>query len=127
MAVVSLSHPLWVLQSPAIGRRETISIRFPNAPPRTFDVLLATADQRSWHTAIAIGKLRVPQSVLGLHQSLRREQLMVSASSPVHFRDVLETGPIEVFVGSSVRELASDAAPHQQLASGTTQLVFEVK
>lgn len=127
MAVVSLSHPLWVLHSPAIGRRETISIRFPNALPRTFDVLLATADTRSWHIAIAIGKLRVPQPVLALHQTLRREQAMVSVRGPVHFRDVLESGPIEVFVGSSVRELASDAAPHQPLMPGATQIVFDVK
>jgi len=128
MAVVSLSHPLWVLHSPEITRRETISIRFPNTPPpRTFDVLLATADTRSWYIGIAIGKLRVPQPVLALHQTLRRGQTMVSVRSPVHFRDVLESGPIEVFVGPSVRELASDNAPHQPLLPGATQVVFDVK
>jgi len=117
MAVVSRSHPLWVAHSPAITRRETISIRFPTAPLRTFDVLLSTADTRSWLIGLAIKELRVPPAVLALHQTLRREQTMVRANSPLHFRDVLETGPIDVILGETV----------QRLAPGVTQVVFDVK
>lgn len=127
MAVVSLSHPLWVLHSPAITRRETISIRFPNAPIRAFDVSRAIVDQRTWHIGIALGGVRVPQPVLVLHQTLRRQQTFIRGGGPLHVRDVLESGPIEVILGSTVQELASEAAPHQRLLPGATQVVFDVK
>lgn len=118
MAVVTLSHPLWVLHSPEIGRRDTISIRFPNGVARAFDVTLTAADRRTpWTAGLVIGGLRVPPLVLASHQSLRREQVTLRAGGVVHFRDVLETGPIEVTLGEMV----------QRLVPGATQIAFDVQ
>jgi len=107
MAVVSLSHPLWVLHSPAIDRRETITIRFPDAPVRSFGVSIATSNQRnSWHVGVAIGGVRVPQPALAIHQALRRELTVMRAGKSLQFRDLLATGPIDVILGPTVEELS---------------------
>ena len=112
MAVVSLSHPLWVLHSPSIERRDTITIQFPNAPVRTFTASLETADTRSmWFLALAIGGVRVPYSVLDLHQKLRREQTFLRAGMQRVFRDVLATGPIDVILGPGAGEIVIRLAP----------------
>ena len=107
MAVVSLSHPLWVLRSPAIDRRETIALRYPDAPVRSFGVSIATPDQRhSWHVGVAIGGVRVPQPALAIHQALRRELTVVRAGKPLQFRDLLFIAPIDVILGPTVEELS---------------------
>ena len=119
MTVVSASHPLWVLRSPAIGRREAIALRFPVAPVREFDVRAAA----NWHVGIEIGGLRVPQPLFVLHQSLRqvdRQPAMVSSAKPLHVRDLLATGPIDVLLTSSTMEEIA----RQRLAPDATSVVF---
>ncbi|HJQ37348.1 MAG TPA: hypothetical protein VKB93_09425 [Thermoanaerobaculia bacterium] len=118
MTVVSASHPLWVLRSPAIGRRESIALRFPAAPAREFDVRAAA----SWHVGIEIGGLRVPQPLFVLHQSLRqvgRDVGMVSPAKPLHVFALLATSPIDVLLTSPAEEIA-----RQRLAPEATVVVF---
>lgn len=105
MCVVSSSHPLWVLRSPAVERRETIELRYPDAPSRSFDLSLATTDPRSWFVAIVVGGVRIPQPVLTQHQLLRREASVVRAAAAMHVRDILVIGAIDVILGPSVEEV----------------------
>jgi hypothetical protein len=118
MTVVSASHPLWVLRSPAIDRRESIALRFPAAPVRELDVRA----NANWYVGIEIGGLRVPQPLFALHQSLRqvdRQPAMVSGAKPLHVRDLLATGPIDVLLTSLTEEIA-----RQRLAPDATSVVF---
>ncbi|HEV7921188.1 MAG TPA: hypothetical protein VGR02_10420 [Thermoanaerobaculia bacterium] len=142
MAVVSASHPLWVLHSPATERRGSINLRFPSAPAVAFDVWLAAAvlPSATRHIGVVIGGLRVPQPVLAQHQTLHRDPPLLHAAGPQHFRDLLATGPIEVLYGPTPEEVASRArsmdffalpqfadAPRQRLVPGTSDVVFAVR
>lgn len=111
MSVVSQSHPLWVLRAPKTERRETINLRFPEAPVAAFDVWLAAAvpPGQTRYIGLAIGGVRVPQPVLAQHQTLRRDPPLMRGAGPQHFRDLLATGPIEVILGPTVEELDSRA------------------
>lgn len=105
MTVVSLSHPLWVLRSPAIDRREAIALQFPKAPLRTFSVAVS---RDSWPIAVAIGGVRIPPPVLAMHQTLRRDAVLARAGKPMQIRDLLATGPIDVFLDTLTERLAPD-------------------
>ena len=142
MAVVSASHPLWVVRAPATGRRESISLRFPDAPAAAFDVWLAASVRpaETRYIGVVIGGIRVPQPALAQHQSLRRDPPLMRGSGPQHFRDLLATGPIDVLLGPREEEVASRArgldlfalpqfadVPRERLAPGATDVVFAVR
>ncbi|MFL6247297.1 MAG: hypothetical protein ACJ74H_14795, partial [Thermoanaerobaculia bacterium] len=111
MTVVSRSHPLWVLRMPAIGPKQSLELRFPDAPVREFEVKIKDVEPRTiTPIGIMIGDLNVPSGALWHHQQLRDLEANV-------FRDILETGPIEVFVGD-------DQSRRQRLGPGVTELVF---
>lgn len=114
MAVVSASHPLWVLRAPATEGRESLSLRFPGAPAVAFDVWRAEAGE-ALPTGVIIGGVRVPRPVLAQHQALRRDPPLLRGSGPQHFRDLLATGPIDVVLGDG---------PPQRLEPGTSDVVF---
>lgn len=117
MAVVSASHPLWVLRALATGDRDAITLRFPDAPAAAFDVWLAASvpSNETHHVGIEIGGVRVPQPVLEQHQTLRRDPPLLRGAGPQHFRDLLATGPIDVLLGPTLR---------QRLKPGMTDVVF---
>ena len=142
LAVVSASHPLWVLRAPATEARGGITLRFPAAPAVAFDVWLAAAvlPHETRHIGIAIGGVRVPQPVLAQHQTLRRDPPHLRGSGPQHFRDLLATGPLDVLLGPLVEEVATGARtldvfalpkfanpPRERLEPGTADVVFTVK
>lgn len=139
MAVVSASHPLWVLRAPATERRQSITLRFPDAPPAAFDVWLAAAvpPAQTRYIGIAIGGIRVPQPVLAQHQTLRGDPPLLRGAGPQHFRDLLATGPIDVLLGPATEEVAAGArgmdifalpkfaeVPRQRVDSGMGDVVF---
>lgn len=139
MAVVSASHPLWVLPAPETERRQSLSLRFPDAPSAAFDVWLAASvpPHQTRYIGMAIGGIRVPQPALALHQTLRRAPPLLRGAGPQHFRDLLATGPIDVILGPMSEEVASRAqhmdifafpqfadSPRQRVEPGTTDVVF---
>jgi hypothetical protein len=140
MTVVSQSHPLWISRAPAIDRRETFEVRFPDAASREFDVAVEGADRRDARfIGVAIGGLRVPQPALQHHQALRRLAATVRGPGPLRVRDIAETGPIDVILGPTAVEVSSRAlamdvfalpqfanAPHKPLAAGATAIVFTI-
>lgn len=141
MAVVSLSHSLWVLRAPSVERRQTIELRFPDRPAREFDVVVRGADRRdSRHIGVVIGGVRAPQPALRQHQFLRGLTPVVRGVGPLRIRDIAETGPIDIILGPAVEEVSSRAggmdffalaafgdAPRQRLAPGATSIVLELK
>lgn len=107
MAVVSRSHPLWVVRSPAVERHQAIKVRYPNAPVRNVTVGLATANRRdSWHIGFVIGGVRVPPPVFAMHQAMRKEPAFARGDQQLQVRDLLETGPIEVLLGPTTAEFS---------------------
>jgi hypothetical protein len=139
MAVVSASHPLWVLRSPATEGRDSIGLAFPNVPAAAFDVWLSAAvpPAVTRYVGVSIGGVRVPQPVLAQHQTLRNARPLLRGSGPQPFRDLLATGPIDVLLGPTIEEVAARArtmdlfalpqfanAPRRRLEPGTTDVVF---
>ena len=139
MAVVSTSHPLWVLRAPDTDRRESITLRYPDAAPVAFDVWLSAAmpPNESRYVGVAIGGVRIPQPALVHHQDLRDDQNFLRGAGPLHIRDLLATGPIEVLLGPTVEEGASRGrpldifaldqyanVPRERLQPGTTDVAF---
>jgi hypothetical protein len=140
MAVVSASHPLWVLRAPASERRQSLSLAFPGAGTAAFDVWLASAAPaaESRYIGIAIGGVRVPQPALAEHLTLRRLAPLLRGSGPHPIRDLLATGPIEVLRGPRVEDVDGRwrgidlfaltqfaDAPRTRLVPGTTDVVLE--
>ena len=140
MAVVSASHPLWVVRAPATEGRETIGLKFPVAPAVAFDVWRADAvpADETRHVGVVIGGVRVPQPVLAQHQALRRDPPVLRGSGPQHFRDLLAAGPVEVLLGPVAEAVPSRArsldlfalpqfadVPRRRLEPGTSDVVFE--
>jgi hypothetical protein len=118
MTVVSRSHPLWVLRMPAIGPKQSLDLRFPDAPVREFDVKIKDVDPQALiPIGIAIGDLVVPSGALWQHQRLRDAEAYERGNRSVTFRDILQTGPIEVFTGD-------DQSRRERLGPGVTELVF---
>ncbi|HEX7154417.1 MAG TPA: carboxypeptidase-like regulatory domain-containing protein, partial [Thermoanaerobaculia bacterium] len=109
MAVVSASHPLWVLRAPTIERRQTINLVFPNAPVAAFDIWLsaAVASNETRHTALVIGGLLVPQTLFNEHQTLRSAPRLLRGSGPQPIRDILATAPIDVILGPISEEVTT--------------------
>ena len=140
MAVVSQSHPLWVLRSPAVERRQAIHLRFPTAPVRAFTAAVVTGYVSSWYIGLEIGGVRVPHPALTLHQSLRRDPTTVRAGVNMRIQDILATGPIDVILGPTTDEVTGPARgmdfyalpkfadrPKQRLAPDATLVMFEVR
>lgn len=142
MALVSASHPLWVLHAPATGRRESITLRFPSAPAVAFEVRLAASVPlgETRYIGLVIGGVRVPQPALTEHQNLRRDPTLLRGTGPLNFRELLATGAIDVLYGPVPEEVASRAramdffalpkfaeAPRQRLLPGASSVVFAVR
>lgn len=140
-AVVSLSHPLWVTRAPDIGPRDAFTLRFPDGPVRAFEVTIRNADARDHrHIGLIVGGVRIPQPVLQQHQALRRLPATIRGAGPLQFRDIAETGSIDVALGPEDEEVTNRmrgmdffalpqfaAAPRQRLMPGGTSVVFESK
>jgi hypothetical protein len=139
MAIVSASHPLWVLRTPAIERRASLNLRFPDAPVVAFNVQLTAARSSSElrYIGVMIGGIRVPHPVLAQHQDLRNEHDLLRGVGPQHFRDLLATGPIDVLLGPVREEVDRRMrildifaleqyakVPRQRLEPGMTDVVF---
>jgi hypothetical protein len=117
MTVVSRSHPLWAWRMPDLAPRQTIEVRFPDATARTFDVTIEGADGAAMTPiGMSIGDLLVPAGALFQHQRLRGSQMSIRGNGSATFRDILETGPIEVFAGAP-------ASPRKRLMPGATEVV----
>ncbi len=139
MAVVSLSHPLWVLRAPAVANRQELVARFPDAAPRrAFAVLLRAGYRTGTFVGLVIGGVLVPHAALKVHQTLLELPYVVSIERLLNLRDIAETGPIDVLLGPTVNEVPtrgrpfdplllprSGDVPRQRLAPGMTQVVFE--
>lgn len=102
---VSRSHPLYVfaLQRP-IG--ESLEIRLPAEPLRSFDVVrAATATELGFYT-LAMGNLVIPMQVVTEYVGRRGLQSALPPGATSSMRDIIETGPISViFVpGAYLRE-----------------------
>ncbi len=140
MAVVSLSHPLWVRHSPDTRsgtRGQSFEVRFPDGAVRALEVSKGSANP---HTVTFIGLVIngviVPPSALRLHQTIRRLPATLSDLTPLPIRDLAETGPIDVILGPTVREIAVGAvsdvmllerfstAPHKRLGPGAKEVEF---
>ena len=122
MTIVSRSHPLWVLRMPALAPRQSLELRFPDAPVRELTVRLEGADARVMTPiGLAVGDLVVPSGALLAHQRLRGSSASILGDrrSFLPFRDILETGPIEVFAGPP-------DAPRKRLTPGITELVLSL-
>ncbi|HEX6083359.1 MAG TPA: carboxypeptidase-like regulatory domain-containing protein [Thermoanaerobaculia bacterium] len=139
LAIVSSSHPLWVLRSPATEGRDSISIAFPNVPAVAFDVWLSASvpPTMSRYVGVIIGGIRVPHPVLAQHQNRRDLPPLLRGSGPQSFRDLLGAGPIDVLLGPTIEEVATRArsmdlfalpqfanAPRKRLEPGTSDVVF---
>ncbi|HEX8411247.1 MAG TPA: hypothetical protein VF883_20475 [Thermoanaerobaculia bacterium] len=139
MAVVSASHPLWVIRAPATERRQTITLAFPLAPASSFDVWLAASvpPHETRYIGVAIGGLRVPQPALAHHQTIRKNPPLMRGSGPHPIHDLLATGPIDVLLGPTSDQVAPRAqsldlfalpqfanVPPARLAPGATDVVF---
>jgi hypothetical protein len=140
LAVVSQSHPLWALRSPAVARGGTMTLQFPNAQPRNFEVELRggpSSDNR--YIAIVVGGLRIPVPAFQQHATLRRMQTLVRNVRPLAVSDIAQTGPIEVILGPAYdvlpsRWLGTDffalpvfaSAPRGSLAPGAESVVLEL-
>jgi hypothetical protein len=130
-----------VLRSPAVERRETITLNFPQLPPRAFEVAVTAAVERSWHIGVVVGGVRVPQPALAMHLGLRREPAVARPSRPMRARDLLATGPIDVLLGPPTAEVTgrlmgvdfwalpqfSEPAARERLEPGTARVVFTPK
>jgi hypothetical protein len=140
MAVVSFSHPLWVVRTPKMGEeRQTFEIPFPVAPVREFDVEIRSREiGPATYIGIVIGGVPVPQAALRTHQMLRELEPLVFVGSSTTYRDILETGPIEVLRGPTVNQVPSRGrgfdplilpqsadVPRQWLLAGVGEIVFE--
>lgn len=105
MVVVSLTHPLWVLRAPPLSRRTTTLLKFPDAPSRTFDIMIpGVRPQTSTYVGIFVGNLRVPFAALLSHQTMRKLPAIVRGTSPLRIAELLETGTIEVVRGPRQEE-----------------------
>jgi hypothetical protein len=139
MAVVSSSHPLWVLRTPATERRASLTLRFPDAPVAAFNVRLTSARNSGElrYIGVTIGGVRVPQPVLEQHQHLRNERPLMQGTGPQHFRDLLATGPIDILLGPVAEEVDSRGrnidifaleqyakVPRQRVEGGMADVVF---
>lgn len=106
VAVVSASHPLWVTRSQETARNATMTLQFPNAPRRSFDVVLnggKSTDQR--YIALVIGGVRVPTLVFLAHANIRRADTFARNGRALIVNDIAQTGPIEIILGPSTDEL----------------------
>jgi hypothetical protein len=118
MTVVSRSHPLWILRMPQVAPRQTLDLRFPDAPARTFDVKVEGVEASAEHTiGVSVGGLVVPLGALSQHQRLRDGHLRIRGNRSETVHDILETGPIEVFTGAP-------EWPRTRLMPGVTELVL---
>jgi hypothetical protein len=122
MVVVSANHPLWITRMPQRARREKLEIRFPDgATARTFDIAVSSGDVRITRpVGLMIGGVPVPAAALQLHQSLRNLGAAVRVREPLRIRDIAETSPIDVFIGTN-----ADDAPKKRLEPGATRITFE--
>jgi hypothetical protein len=139
LAVISLSHPLWVARAPAMERHETFEVRFPAIAAREFDIRIPDVDREtSTYIGIYVGALRVPYAALRLHQSLRDLPSLVRGNATLHIRDLGETGPIDIVLGPTSADVPPRAgipdplalpqfatAPRKRLIPGVPMITLE--
>jgi hypothetical protein len=136
MAVTSFSHPLWVFRMPPVARRQTMELPFPMVPTRAFEV--SVANERATFIGLMIGGLLVPQVALRHHQMLRELPGFARSRHPMSFRDIAETGLIDILLGPANADTPSYGrvidplllsisakAPRKRLEPGVTTIAFE--
>lgn len=136
MAVTSFSHPLWVFRMLRVARGQTLELPFPMMPTRAFEVSVPRNDPR--FIGLRIGGLLVPQVALHHHQTLRELPSFARSRHPMPFRDILETGPIDILLGPLNADVPSYGrvidpfvlsmsanAPRKRLEPGVTKIAFE--
>ena len=108
LAVVSQSHPLWVVRSPEVARHGTMTLQFPAARTRAFDILVSGGKSTDAHyMSIVVGGLRIPVPAFQQHATLRRMQTLARNAQPLIVSDIAETGPVEVILGPTTEEVTS--------------------
>lgn len=141
MTVVSLSHPLWIAQAPAVEHGKPLEIRFPDAAPvREAEVWIPKFPPRlATLVGVSIGGLRVPAAAFAQHLALRGIQPLVRGAGPLAIPALAETGPIDILRGPSIQLLPTFAPADalavrefvaiasRRLAPGIDRVVFEGK
>lgn len=140
LAVVSLSHPLWVFRHRPSEPGERLQLRFPDAPARDFEVRIPSAHELEVrYIGVLVGGVILPQAALRLHQSLRNLSSTIRGTGPLPIRGIAEVGPIEVLPGPTLSEypariptdpmfrLPYATAPRVRLSPGATEVVLEPK
>jgi hypothetical protein len=141
MAIISLSHPLSVLHTPAVERGHSIEVHFPDGHGRSFEAFLVSADSSEERfVGLVVAGVRVPLSALRAHQQLRHLGTTIKPSVSLPIRDLAETGPIDVILGPTILEVDSRSrgmdvftspryadAPRLRLQSGATQIFLDPK
>jgi hypothetical protein len=134
MAVVSLSHPLWIVPAPLVERGKPLEVRFPDSVPvrEAYVAIPGNPPRVGTLVGLIIGGLRVSPAALALHQNLRNESFFVRGAGPLAIRDLAETGPIDVLRGVSVIVMIrapGDFVPtaKKRLEQGHNAVVFDGK
>jgi hypothetical protein len=135
MAVVSLSHPLWIARAPAIERGKSLQVHFPDAAPiRDVNVSVPGMPPRlATLVGVVIGGLRVPSPALVQHLGLRNIRPFLQGSDPLGIPALAETGPIDILRGPAsiptpalaLRDFAP--AESRRLEPGMDTVVFRGK
>ena len=123
MVVVSFSHPLWVLRSPAVSRGKVIELRFPEAPAREFQITIDGGRPRTaTQPGLAVDGVMIPHVALRLHQSLRGLPAVMRGFTPLPIGAILETGPIDVLLSPTVDEYPGRPLTESPLVVDTPDL-----
>jgi hypothetical protein len=139
MTVVSLSHPIWIVQAPAVERSKPLEVRFPDAAPvREAEVWLPNFPPRlATLVGVSIGGLRVPAAAFAQHLALRGIQPVIRGAGPLAIPALAETGPIDILRGPSIQQFMAPrdavavrdfaAIATRRLAPGINRVVFDGK
>jgi hypothetical protein len=138
LSIVSASHPLVVMQSPAIDATKTVNMAFPDVPSRSFVITATSGSPRfGRYIGLVIGGIRVPQPVLEEHQFLRRDGTLMRGNGPLSFHDIGQAGPIDILIGPISEQVAPavkamdlfalpqfEKSPRQRLPEGAATLAI---
>jgi hypothetical protein len=141
MAVVSLSHPLWIVRPPIVERAKPLEVHFPDAAKvREAEVWIPGMPYRmATIIGVVIGGLRVPAPALVQHLALRGIQPFLRGPGPLSIPALAETGPIDILRGPSAQPGLGMVSPEalalrdfppvstRRLEPGIERVVFEGK
>ncbi|MEO8035959.1 MAG: hypothetical protein ABI837_16090, partial [Acidobacteriota bacterium] len=99
LVYVSANRPMTVLPLPLVVLSE-LEIQVPAAPVRTFAVTAPDMQPPYGYIGIWVGGMYVPLEVLNSHQELRGIDSVLYRGKSLEIRDIAETGPITVALGT---------------------------